>query len=122
MLLTWDEGKLMCVSHLAFTPTFKLSSSPRAMLSDFGTSREMIGNSPVRSGNTGTYVCGNQSNQLAELVSRLEYSSPESVPSPNGVLHDVNSKSDMWSLGMILHKLLFFKLPYRCVFCSLLSR
>lgn len=81
VLLTWDEGKLI----------------PRAMLSDFGTSREMIGNSPVRSGNTGT----------------LEYSSPESVPSPTGVLRDVNSKSDMWSLGMILHKLLFFKLPYR---------
>lgn len=111
----------MCVSHLAFVPTFELLSSPRAMLSDFGTSREMIGNSPVRSGNTGTYVGGNQSNRLAELVFRLEYSSPESIPSPNGVLHDVNSKSDIWSLGMILHKLLFFKLPYRCVFCVFCS-
>ncbi|KAG6844144.1 hypothetical protein H0H87_009487 [Tephrocybe sp. NHM501043] len=82
VLLTWDEGKLI----------------PRAMLSDFGTSRDMLHNSSIRSGNTGT----------------LEYTSPESLPSPvTGLLQDVNSKSDMWSLGMILHKLLFFRLPYR---------
>ncbi|KAJ6608301.1 kinase-like protein [Mycena sp. CBHHK59/15] len=82
VLLTWDEGKLI----------------PRAMLSDFGTSRDMIHPSRSRSGNTGT----------------LEYTSPESLPSPRtGLLQQVDSKADMWSLGMILHKLLFFKLPYR---------
>ncbi|PBK94805.1 kinase-like protein [Armillaria gallica] len=81
VLLTWDEGKLI----------------PRAMLSDFGTSRDMVNTSQVRSGNTGT----------------LEYTSPESLPSPQtGLLRQVDSKADMWSLGMILHKLLFFKLPY----------
>ncbi|KAG1906220.1 kinase-like protein [Suillus fuscotomentosus] len=82
VLLTWDEGTLI----------------PRAMLSDFGTSRDMVRSSGVRSGNTGT----------------LEYASPESLPSPlTGVLRQVDSKSDMWSLGMILHKMLFFKLPFR---------
>lgn len=82
VLLTWDEGRLI----------------PRAMLSDFGTSRDMVQSSGVRSGNTGT----------------LEYASPESLPSPvTGVLRQIDSKSDMWSLGMILHKMLFFKLPYR---------
>ncbi|KAF8872736.1 kinase-like domain-containing protein [Infundibulicybe gibba] len=82
VLLTWDEGRLI----------------PRAMLSDFGTSRDMVHNSRTRSGNTGT----------------LEYTSPESLPSPHtGLLRQIDSKSDMWSLGMILHKLLFFKLPYR---------
>ncbi|KXN86651.1 Serine hydroxymethyltransferase 4 [Leucoagaricus sp. SymC.cos] len=82
VLLTWDEGSLI----------------PRAMLSDFGTSRDTIASSSIRSGNTGT----------------LEYSSPESLPFPQtGVLYEINSKSDMWSLGMILHKLLFFRLPYR---------
>ncbi|KAF8157058.1 kinase-like domain-containing protein [Crassisporium funariophilum] len=83
VLLTWDEGKLI----------------PRAMLSDFGTSRDMINSSRVqRSGNTGT----------------LEYTAPESLPSPlTGLLLQIDSKADMWSLGMILHKLLFFKLPYR---------
>ncbi|KAK0203952.1 kinase-like domain-containing protein [Desarmillaria ectypa] len=81
VLLTWDEGELI----------------PRAMLSDFGTSRDMVNTSQVRSGNTGT----------------LEYTSPESLPSPQtGFLRQIDSKSDMWSLGMILHKLLFFKLPY----------
>jgi serine/threonine protein kinase len=45
---------------------------------------------------------------------RLEYTSPESLPSPRtGLLNPVDSKADMWSLGMILHKLLFFKLPYK---------
>ena len=44
----------------------------------------------------------------------LEYASPESLPSPDtGRLRQIDSKSDMWSLGMILHKMLFFKLPYR---------
>ncbi|KAF8639011.1 hypothetical protein AX17_001790, partial [Amanita inopinata Kibby_2008] len=82
VLLTWDEGKLI----------------PRAMLSDFGTSRDMMNTSRIRSGNTGT----------------LEYSSPETLPSPTtGLLRQVGSKADMWSLGMILHKLLFFRLPYR---------
>lgn len=82
VLLTHDEGKLI----------------PRAMLSDFGTSRDMLQSSGSRSGNTGT----------------LEYASPESLPSPQtGFLKEVDSKSDMWSLGMILHKMLFFRLPYR---------
>ncbi|KAH7924914.1 kinase-like protein [Leucogyrophana mollusca] len=82
VLLTWDEEKLI----------------PRAMLSDFGTSRDMLQSNRARSGNTGT----------------LEYASPESLPSPQtGLLRQVDSKSDMWSLGMILHKMLFFRLPYR---------
>lgn len=80
VLLTWDEGRLI----------------PRAMLSDFGTSQDML-KSRMRSGNTGT----------------LEYSSPESLPSPTGQLKQVTSKADMWSVGMILHKLLFFRLPYQ---------
>ena len=43
----------------------------------------------------------------------LEYSAPESLPEPStGQLLQVDSKADMWSLGMILHKLLFFRLPY----------
>ncbi|GJE86683.1 serine/threonine protein kinase-like protein [Phanerochaete sordida] len=79
VLLTWDEGRLI----------------PKAMLSDFGTSQDML-NSRPRSGNTGT----------------LEYASPESLPTTSGVLVQVDSKADMWSLGMILHKLLFFRLPY----------
>jgi serine/threonine protein kinase len=49
-----------------------------------------------------------------DLLSSLEYASPESLPSPEtGLLQQVDSKADMWSLGMILHKLLFFRLPYR---------
>ena len=52
----------------------------------------------------------------ADTKLRLEYTSPESLPSPlTGLLQQIDSKSDMWSLGMILHKLLFFKLPYRWV-------
>ena len=32
---------------------------------------------------------------------------------PHNILPPTDSKSDMWSLGMILHKLVFFRLPYR---------
>lgn len=91
-----------------------ISSSPRAMLSDFGTSQDML-KSRARSGNTGTYVMF-YTKYLARPdewdAYSLEYSSPESLPSPTGQLLQVDSKSDMWSVGMILHKLLFFKLPY----------
>ena len=48
------------------------------------------------------------------LSHSLEYCSPESVPvPPHYTLPPTDSKSDMWSLGMILHKLIFFRLPYR---------
>ncbi|KZS97124.1 Pkinase-domain-containing protein [Sistotremastrum niveocremeum HHB9708] len=81
VLLTYDEGRLI----------------PRAMLCDFGTSRDMLRSSSMRSGNTGT----------------LEYCSPESImqKSPR-VFQPIDSKSDMWSLGMVLHKMLFFRLPF----------
>ncbi|KAJ3926733.1 MAG: kinase-like domain-containing protein [Lentinula lateritia] len=85
VLLTWDDGRGKMI--------------PRAMLSDFGTSRDMLASSlSSRSGNTGT----------------LEYTAPESLPSPDtGRLQGIDSKADMWSLGMILHRMLFFKLPWR---------
>ncbi|KAJ3894666.1 kinase-like protein [Lentinula edodes] len=42
------------------------------------------------------------------------YTAPESLPSPDtGRLQGIDSKADMWSLGMILHRMLFFKLPWR---------
>ncbi|KAG8833557.1 putative serine/threonine-protein kinase iks1 [Serendipita sp. 400] len=70
---------------------------PRAMLSDFGTSQDALQTSRVRSGNTGT----------------VEYSAPEALlRDQSGSLLQLDSKSDMWSLGMILHKLIFFRLPY----------
>lgn len=46
---------------------------------------------------------------LLRTQNSLEYTSLESLPSPHtGLLHQIDSKADMWSLGMILHKLLFF--------------
>ncbi|KIK63101.1 hypothetical protein GYMLUDRAFT_163886 [Collybiopsis luxurians FD-317 M1] len=84
VLLTWDDGRGKMI--------------PRAMLSDFGTSRDMLASSLNRSGNTGT----------------LEYSSPECLPAPQtGHLRQIDSKADMWSLGMVLHRMLFFRLPWR---------
>ena len=49
---------------------------------------------------------------LRFVIFSLEYTAPESLPSPTGQLGQVDSKADMWSLGMILHMLLFFRLPY----------
>jgi serine/threonine protein kinase len=67
------------------------------MLSDFGTAQDMLSSSHIRSGNTGT----------------LEYCAPESVTrDPSGELRPIDSRSDMWSLGMILHKMVFFNLPF----------
>jgi serine/threonine protein kinase len=53
------------------------------------------------------------SSDLSHNLISLEYTSPESLPSPQtGLLQQIDSKADMWSLGMILHKILFFRLPY----------
>jgi len=87
--------------------------SPRAMLSDFGTSQDALRSGHIRTGNTGT----------------LEYSAPETL-SPStptdmrsfgwtggpatASLPPLDSKADMWSLGMILHKMVFFRLAF-CV-------
>ncbi|CAE6469741.1 unnamed protein product [Rhizoctonia solani] len=71
---------------------------PRAMLSDFGTAQDALQSSRERSGNTGT----------------LEYSAPESLRhNQDGSLRQITSKSDIWSLGMILHKLIYFRLPWK---------
>lgn len=70
---------------------------PTAMLGDFGSSL------PVqacwqhhRTGHTGT----------------MEYMPPEVFQQHNGVLAELSSKADIWSLGILFHLLLFFELPY----------
>lgn len=83
VLLHWDEDALI----------------PRAMLSDFGSSLLLHDNwRRTRSGHTGT----------------MDYMSPETVlpDLQTGQLKELSSKADIWSLGMILHLLLFFSLPF----------
>lgn len=78
------------------------------MLSDFGTSRDGLTSRP-RSGNTGTYAPSVFfSNLSCSHTARLEYAAPESIHA----LTPLDSKADMWALGMVLHKILFFQLPY----------
>ncbi|TKY86463.1 hypothetical protein EX895_004612 [Sporisorium graminicola] len=83
VLLHWDDDALI----------------PRAMLSDFGSSLLLHDNwTRTRSGHTGT----------------MEYVSPETIV-PNAVtgrLDELSSKADMWSVGMVLYLLVFFRLPY----------
>lgn len=81
VLLHWEEGKLV----------------PKAMLSDFGTSEEMLRGQRERTGHTGT----------------MEYMAPETlVQDAKGRFRPSDSHADMWSLGMILYKMMFLKLPY----------
>ena len=86
VLLHWDDDALL----------------PRAMLSDFGSSLLLHDNwGRTRSGHTGT----------------MEYMAPETivVDAHTGRLRELSSKADVWSLGMILHVLLFFRLPFQHV-------
>lgn len=70
---------------------------PTAMISDFGSSltvqQEWM---HKRTGNTGT----------------IEYMAPEAIVAKHGQLLDLTSKADIWSLGILLHLLIFFELPY----------
>ncbi|WWC59167.1 uncharacterized protein I303_101715 [Kwoniella dejecticola CBS 10117] len=81
VLLHWEEGKLI----------------PKALISDFGTSEEMLRGKRERTGHTGT----------------MEYMAPETLMQDlQGNWRPSDSHADMWSLGMILHKMLFLHLPY----------
>ncbi|WVW78766.1 hypothetical protein I302_100728 [Kwoniella bestiolae CBS 10118] len=81
VLLHWEEGKLI----------------PKALISDFGTSEEMLRGKRERTGHTGT----------------MEYMAPETlIQDVQGNWRPSDSHADMWSLGMILHKMLFLHLPY----------
>jgi serine/threonine protein kinase len=68
------------------------------MLSDFGTSRDTLSTAGPRTGNTGT----------------LEFAAPETIRRApgSGTLRPADSRADMWSLGMVLHMLLFLALPF----------
>ncbi|EJD43284.1 kinase-like protein [Auricularia subglabra TFB-10046 SS5] len=88
VLLTFEDGRLI----------------PRALLSDFGTALDSLSSTASqreRTGNTGT----------------LEYAAPETLAShdPGGLnkLRPMDAKADMWSLGMILYVLVFFRLPWK---------
>ncbi|WWD07970.1 hypothetical protein V865_006080 [Kwoniella europaea PYCC6329] len=81
VLLHWEEGRLI----------------PKALISDFGTSEEMLRGKRERTGHTGT----------------MEYMAPETlIQDTQGNWRPSDSHADMWSLGMILHKMLFLHLPY----------
>ncbi|WVQ97792.1 hypothetical protein IAU59_004906 [Kwoniella sp. CBS 9459] len=81
VLLHYEEGNLI----------------PKALISDFGTSEEMLRGKRERTGHTGT----------------MEYMAPETlVQDLSGRWRPSDSHADMWSLGMILHKMLFLHLPY----------
>ncbi|WRT65045.1 uncharacterized protein IL334_001987 [Kwoniella shivajii] len=81
VLLLHEDGKLI----------------PKALLSDFGTSEEMLRGQRERTGHTGT----------------MEYMAPETlIQDSQGRWRPSDSHADMWSLGMILHKMLFLHLPY----------
>lgn len=73
--------------------------SPTAMLTDFGSSeaRNAI-NRNQKSGVTGT----------------LDYLAPESfIVAEDGRPRQHAAGLDMWALGLVLHLLMFFRLPYQ---------
>ncbi|KZO98693.1 kinase-like protein [Calocera viscosa TUFC12733] len=69
------------------------SSTPRALLSDFGNSQDVLDSKRERSGETGT----------------LEFMAPELIKPP---FIPAAKAADLWSLGMILHSMIFFRSPY----------
>ncbi|KAL1408407.1 putative serine/threonine-protein kinase iks1 [Vanrija albida] len=71
---------------------------PKALLSDFGTSEETLRGQRQRTGHTGT----------------MEYMAPETiVVDAKGHWRPSDSHADMWSLGVVLHKMVFLKTPYQ---------
>ncbi|EJT99172.1 kinase-like protein [Dacryopinax primogenitus] len=69
------------------------SSTPRALLSDFGNSQDGLHSKKERSGETGT----------------LEFMAPELIKPP---FLPATKAADLWSLGMILYSMIFFRSPY----------
>lgn len=76
------------------------SMIPKALISDFGSSVDQSENRRrQRTGRTGT----------------LDWVPPESLKKDprTGQLYEVTQTGDMWQLGLVLHCLCFFRLPYQ---------
>ncbi|TIB62051.1 hypothetical protein E3P78_02529 [Wallemia ichthyophaga] len=98
VLLSWDD----------VGDSSNPSAVPRAMLSDFGSSLSLAG---VRGGN------GDIDKATAQRTGQtgtMEYASPEALHvDANGHLTQQHSfTQDMWSLGMIMHEMIFLALPW----------
>jgi serine/threonine protein kinase len=92
---------LTCECFHASKPSATLiacNNSPTAMLSDFGSAEARNAmNRSQRSGTTGT----------------LDYLAPESfLTSQDGRPRQHAAALDIWALGLVLHLLMFFRLPY----------
>jgi hypothetical protein len=84
----------------------ELNNRPKAMISDFGTSEEMLRGKRERTGHTGTM----------EYMVRPAHSPPirtkvSSVQAPETLITDLSgqwrpsdSHADMWSLGLFKHR------------------
>lgn len=110
----------MCVSlvislDMLLTATYTLFKPPSDVVRLWHVSRHAPSlTCPLRQyWNVSLQVSFSVVRHLTQFIS-LEYTSPESLPSlQTGLLQQIDSKADMWSLGMILHKILFFRLPYQ---------
>lgn len=85
-------------SQKSFEALIWCIDSPTAMLSDFGSAEARNAmNRNQRSGTTGT----------------LDYLAPESfLTSQDGRPRQHAAGLDIWALGLVLHLLMFFRLPY----------
>lgn len=73
-----------------------MAVKPRAVISDFGEGQIIAETASRRTGYTGT----------------IEWSAPEVILEFGGRLNDFTTKSDMWSLGLLLHFMIYERLPY----------
>ncbi|KNZ56497.1 IKS protein kinase, variant [Puccinia sorghi] len=99
VLLHWTSDDAMMLVFLLLAPT--------AMISDFGSSISQSENwSRERSDWSFLFLAGR--------TGTLDWVPPESLQTDpkTGKLHEVTQKGDLWQLGLVLHCLCFFRLPY----------
>lgn len=78
--------------------------SPKALLSDFGTSEEMLKGRRERTGHTGTmeYMVCIDAHLVVDSYSSDNLQAPETVVTdPHGQWRPSDSHADMWSLGKL---------------------
>lgn len=119
VLLQWSEpDALLSVARFAFRPSTPYEAEPQAdgPLERLWQRRRAFqcGRSETKSMRTRTRSAGIWRRKRSGATGTLDWVPPEAfeIDPATGALRELASHADLWALGLVLHQLCYFRLPY----------